>query len=242
MNMRTTGPWAAAVATAVLVAACSAGGDKAGAETVVLKLATIDRVSNNGQSGGPGWNWSQSYGPQAFVDSLEEASGGGIKLEVTTDYGQGAPDAESDLVEAIASGDVDGGWPSTRAFANAGITGLEAVEAPMMLTSYAAEKALVSGPVADQLLEQLDGTGIVGLDLAVGPLRRPFAAEAPLLGPENWAGATFRVPTHRCKPTRCACLGPRLLIWASGGSTRCGRAPARRGVRHCAVRAHGQVH
>ena len=96
-------------------------------------------------------------------------------------------------MKAIASGEVDGGWPSTRAFANAGITGLEAVEAPMTLTSYAAEKTLVSGPVADKLLAQLDGTGVVGLDLAVGPLRRPFAAKAPLLGPEDWAGATFRV-------------------------------------------------
>jgi TRAP-type C4-dicarboxylate transport system substrate-binding protein len=183
MNMRTTGPWAAAVATAVLVAACSAGGDKAGAETVVLKLATIDLVNNNGQS----------YGPEAFVENLEEVSGGRIKVEVTTKYGQSAPEAESDLVEAIVSGEVDGGWPSTRAFANAGITGLEAVEAPLTVTSYAAEKALVSGPVADMLLAELDGTGVVGLELAVGPLRRPFAAEAPLLGPEDWAGATFRV-------------------------------------------------
>ena len=183
MNIRTTGPWAAAAATAVLVAACSAGADKAGAETVVLKLATIDLVNNNGQS----------YGPEAFVENLEKVSGGRLKVEVTTKYGQSAPEAESDLVEAIASGEVDGGWPSTRAFANAGITGLEAVEAPMTLTSYAAEKALVSGPIADKLLAELDGTGVVGLELAVGPLRRPFAAEAPLLGPEDWAGATFRV-------------------------------------------------
>jgi TRAP-type C4-dicarboxylate transport system substrate-binding protein len=185
MNRKPTGRWAAAVGTVALVAACSAtpSADKAGGDTVVLKLATIDSVNNNGQS----------YGPQAFVDTLEKVSGGRIKVEVTERYGDGAPEAESDLVEAIASGEVDGGWPSTRAFSNAGISGLEAVEAPLTLTSYAAEKALVSGPVADKLLEQLDGTGIVGLDLAVGPLRRPFAAEAPLLRPADWAGATFRV-------------------------------------------------
>jgi TRAP-type C4-dicarboxylate transport system substrate-binding protein len=185
MKTRSTGRWAAAVGAAALVAACSAtpGTDKSGGDTVVLRLATFDRVNNNGQS----------YGPQAFLDNLEKVSDGRIKGEVTEEYGQGAPEAESDLVEAIASGEVDGGWPSTRAFANAGITGLEAVEAPMTVTSYAAEKALVSGPVADKLLAKLDGTGVVGLNLAVGPLRRPFAAEAPLLGPEDWAGATFRV-------------------------------------------------
>ena len=186
INTRSIGRWTAAVAaTVVLVAACSAapGTDKSGSDTVVLRLATIDRVNNNGQS----------YGPEAFVENLEKVSDGRIKVEMTTEYGDAAPEAESNLVKAIASGEVDGGWPSTRAFANAGITGLEAVEAPMTVTSYAAEKALVSGPVADKLLAQLDGTGVVGLDLAVGPLRRPFAAKAPLLGPEDWAGATFRV-------------------------------------------------
>jgi TRAP-type C4-dicarboxylate transport system substrate-binding protein len=185
MNARSTSRWAAAAATVALLAACSVapGTDKSGGDTVVLRLATIDQVNNN----------DQSYGPEAFVENLAKVSGGRIKVEVTTDYGDRAAEAESDLVKAIASGEVDGGWPSTRAFANAGIPGLAAVEAPMTLTSYAAEKALVSGPVADQLLAKLDGTGVVGLELAVGPLRRPFAAEAPLLGPEDWAGATFRV-------------------------------------------------
>ena len=185
INARSIGRWAAAAATIALVAACSVapGTDKSGSDTVVLRLATIDSVNNNGQS----------YGPEAFVENLEEVSGGRLKVEMTTEYGGGAPESESNLVKAIASGEVDGGWPSTRAFANAGISGLEAVEAPMTVTSYAAEKALVSGPVADQLLAQLDGTGVVGLELAVGPLRRPFAAKAPLLGPRDWAGATFRI-------------------------------------------------
>ena len=55
------------------------------------------------------------------------------------------------------------------------------------------EKALVSGPVAGKLLGRLDGTGVVGLGLTVGPLRRPFAAKAPLLGPDDWKGIKFRV-------------------------------------------------
>jgi TRAP-type C4-dicarboxylate transport system substrate-binding protein len=172
-------------AVVALLVACGSGSgvDKAGGKTLVLRLATIDSVNNNGQS----------YGPQAFVDSLREVSGGAFRVEVTTAWGRGAPEAESDLVEAIAHGRVDAGWPSTRSFANAGISGLEVVEAPMTITSYRAEKALVSGPVADELLDRLDGSGVVGLGLAVGPLRRPFAAEAPLLEPADWEGAAFRV-------------------------------------------------
>lgn len=156
--------------------------DKAGAQTLVLHVATPDVVNNNGQS----------FGPEAFVHNLESVSGGLLKVDMTLQYGGGAADAETKMVQAIASGEVDGGWPSVRAFSNAGIHGLQAVEAPLTLTNYAAVKALVSGRVAGDLLDQLKGTGIVGLGLAVGPLRRPFAAQAPLLGPGDWKGVTFR--------------------------------------------------
>ncbi len=162
----------------------AAGGpqDKAGSQTVVLKLVSNDPVSGNGQA----------YGLVAFVSELESVSGGRLKADVTDGFGYPAPDAENQLVKAIASGEYDGGWPSVRAFARAGIHGLEAVEAPLTLTSYAAIKALVSSPVAADLLAQLKGSGLVGLGLVVGPLRRPFAAQAPLLGPATWTGAAIR--------------------------------------------------
>jgi TRAP-type C4-dicarboxylate transport system substrate-binding protein len=159
------------------------GVDKAGNQTVVLEFSSIDGINDNGQS----------YGPQAFIDALEQVSGGKIKVRVRTDDdGNPDPAAETGLVKAIASGDLDGGWPTVRAFARAGIPGLQPVEAPMTITSYAAEKDLVTGPVAAKLLATLDGTGVVGLGLAVGPLRRPFAASKPLLGLPDWSGARFR--------------------------------------------------
>jgi TRAP-type C4-dicarboxylate transport system substrate-binding protein len=175
-----------AMVVLAMTAACQTtqGADKTGGDTVVLRVATFEgKVNANGQN----------HGLQAFVDNLGKVSGGRLKVELTTNYGGGAPDAESKLVRAIAAGEVDGGWPSTRAFAKAGIPGLEVVEAPLTIASYAAEKALVSGPVAGKLLARLDGSGVVGLGLAVGPLRRPFAANEPLLGPEDWKGVSFRV-------------------------------------------------
>lgn len=183
-TVRTGGSISAALVLGLAVAACGGVGpaDRAGGDVRVLKLATIDSVNNNGQS----------YGPEAFVNQLAAVSGGHFKVEVQEVFGDGAVTAESDLVKAIASGEVDGGWPSIRAFAGAGITGLRAVEAPFVLTSYAAERELVQGPVSQTLLAQLDGTGIKGLGLAVGPLRRPFAKGEPLLGPEDWQGISFR--------------------------------------------------
>jgi TRAP-type C4-dicarboxylate transport system substrate-binding protein len=175
------------IATVTVVAATSAcqapgGTDKTGNQTVVLKLASIDGVNGNGQS----------FGPQAFIDGLTRISGGRLKVEVSTSFGDAAADSESRLVRAIATGQVDGGWPSTRAFSRAGISGLEAVEAPMTITNFNAEKTLVTDPIAAQLLARLSTGGIHGLGLTVGPLRRPFAVHSALLEPHDWQGIAFR--------------------------------------------------
>src|SRR5687767_7224533 len=66
IKTRSIGRWIAAAATVPLAAACSVAPptDKSGSDTVELRLATIDRVNNNGQS----------YGPEAFVENLEKFS------------------------------------------------------------------------------------------------------------------------------------------------------------------------
>jgi len=175
------------LALGITLSACSDGlpavaADKAGSGKLVLHMAEQDGTTV--QDSAPG--------PRTFAESLESLSGGQIQVDLALNYAGGVADSETKLVEAVASGNLDGGWPVARAFGNAGIRSLETVEAPMTLTSYAAVKDLVSGPVASDLLGQLHGTGVVGLGLAVGQLRRPFAAKGPLLGPEDWKGITFR--------------------------------------------------
>src|SRR5215218_4845511 len=183
MNMRRLVAGLITTLSVVATAACSASApaDRAGGDTVTLKLGTIDHVNPDGQS----------FGVQAFVDNIPQVSGGRLKVEVVEDYGGGAA-ADADLVKAIADGKLDGGWVGTRGFGAAGIHGLEAFEAPMVITTYAAEKALVSSDVATQALAALDQSGVVGLGLTVGALRRPFAAKSALVGPEDWKGISFR--------------------------------------------------
>ena len=205
-----TGPLPAAGVTAVLVclfagglAACSAPAaptDRAGGDTVVLHLATSD---------GEGVDPATYQGPMEFVDALEEVSDGRLKVDLAWQYALGAADAESQLVEAIASGEVDGGWPATRAFARTGVEGLEAVEAPMLLTSEAAIEELVSGDVAKDVLAQLDGTGMTGVGLMAAPLRRPVSGEEPIVGPEDWGGVTFRVYNSPVQAAAVRALGGR---------------------------------
>lgn len=193
----------ATTAMACLLAACSAPAaqtDRAGGDTVVLHLASSD---------GEGVDAATYDGPMEFIEAVEEVSNGRLKVDLTWNYGSGAADAESQLVEAITSGDVDGGWPATRAFARAGIEGLEAVEAPMLLTSEVAVEELVSGDIAGDVLSQLDGTDMTAVGLMAAPLRRPVSGEMPLVGLEDWDDATFRVYNSPVQAASVRALGGR---------------------------------
>ena len=174
---------AAIAAGLLMTSACGTGADKAGSQAKVLRLVTIDGEVNPAE---------QYPGQAAFFEALTQVSGGQLTVELTDSWGEGAFDAESKLVRAIADGKFDAGWPSTRAFAAAGFTGMKAVEAPLTLTSTGAIKELASGPVGEDLLGALDGTDLIGLGVVIGPLRVPFAAERPLLGPDDWSGQAFR--------------------------------------------------
>lgn len=172
------------VVSCLLAAGCESANitDKTGSNVIVLRLATIDDLNPNGQT----------VAPEVFLSALERVSGGRIRATVQPMYEDGAVTAETDIVKAIAAGELDGGWPVTRAFSRAGIRGLEPIEAPFMLTSYAAQKELVTGPGAQTLLKTLGGSGVVGLGLTVGPLRRPWSTTQALVAPHRWHGVTFR--------------------------------------------------
>ena len=49
----------------------------------------------------------------------------------------------------------------------------------MVITSYDAEAAVVQGDVAQEYLDHFEGSGLVGLSLAVGGLRRPVSSTHP---------------------------------------------------------------
>lgn len=188
------------LAAVITLSACSVplSVDKAGGDVLVLSLATID---------GGGAPYGQSVGPREFVQALEEISGGRLSVRLQTAYGEVAADAETRIVQGIAAGQIDGGWPATRAFEAAGLPGLSVVEAPFVITSYAAQKAVVTGPVSGRLLDTLDGSGLVALGLTVGPLRRPWSVRAPLLDPTSWQGEAFRVFNSAVQDATVQALG-----------------------------------
>ena len=166
-----------------LVAACTEHdpADKTGVRARVLRVVSFDAINPN----------RQNPAAEVFLQQVIALSGGELKVAVDSHFENGVPTAESDEITALAAGTYDVAWPSTRAFGTAGITSLQALETPFLITSVRSQRALVTSQVAKEFLATLRSHGLVGLGLAVGPLRRPMATK-PLVTLADWKGMRLR--------------------------------------------------
>lgn len=181
-----------------LVAGCAKPGssDKTGVTTKVLRIVNFDNLNPN----------LQNPAAKVFLEQVVALSGGQLKVAVDSNFQEGNPSAESNEITALVDGKYDLAWPSTRAFSAAGITSLQALEAPLLITSVKAQRALVASQVASELLATLRTQGLVGLGLAVGPLRRPMAAK-PLVTLADWNGVRFRTYNSPIQSAAVEALG-----------------------------------
>jgi TRAP-type C4-dicarboxylate transport system substrate-binding protein len=180
--------WLAAIVLAAIAAlaaaGCGGGGsgeDKAGGSgtPVVLRLAN-------------------TYSPirdvpavEYFVKHVEELSSGNLRIEVVDRWGDFASDAEQQVVRGVSAGDVDLGWAGTRVFDTMGVKTFQALTAPMLVDSYALEKAVIESGITEQMMQGLDHVGVVGLGVLADGLRKPIGLTGPIVGPADWRGITF---------------------------------------------------
>jgi TRAP-type transport system periplasmic protein len=175
---------ALAVIAVVVAGGCGGGGgtgDKAGGsgEPVVLRMAN-------------------AYGDlqtapvvEQFVSQVKARSGGNLRIQVTSRWGDYADDAEQQVVRAVAAGKADLGWAGARVFDTIGVTSFQALQAPMLIDSYALEQAVAASDLPGQMLQGLDKVGVRGLGVLPDSLRKPIAVKHPVLGLGDWRGITF---------------------------------------------------
>ena len=145
-----------------------------------LKLATLGEL-----------NPSQ----QAFVDRFEELSEGSVTVDVTENWEPSGGDdsAEVALAKAVLAGDVDIAWIPTRSLSALGVTGIEALDAPLLVQTHEQQKAVASGVPGEIVRNALRNTGLDGLALLPGPTQYPIASGAPVIDLSEWAGKTAAV-------------------------------------------------
>src|SRR5215217_1999097 len=175
---------ALAVIAAVVAGGCSGGGaagDKAGGagEPVVLRMANAYADLNDVPA------------VQDFVSQVKERSGGNLRIQLVSPWGDYANDAEQQVVRAVAAGKADLGWAGARVFDTMGVTSFQALQAPMLIDSYALEQAVVASELPGQMLQGLTKVGVRGLGVLGDGLRQPIAVKHPMLGVRDWRGITF---------------------------------------------------
>jgi TRAP-type transport system periplasmic protein len=184
MKLIRAGALLALTLAAVAAAGCSAaaGGDKAGGPAggpVVLRMASTPS--------------GVSYAPPVadFVQRVGSLSGGSVQIKVISQWGDYAPDAEAQVVRAVAHGTVDLGWAGSRVFDTMGVPASGALSAPMLIDSYPLENAVIKSAVPARMLAGLSRLQVTGLAVLGDVLRHPYAVHRPLLAPADWRGLSI---------------------------------------------------
>jgi TRAP-type C4-dicarboxylate transport system substrate-binding protein len=173
---------------AVAAAGCASGesGGKAGGDQPPLVL----RMGTDDHQGRPA-----SDQIEEFARRVTELSDAAIRIEPVWHAAGDGPDWDQRVARLVVGGDLDMGNIPARAWDTEGVTSLQALNTPFLITTDELAAEVITSSIADEMLAGLDEIGVVGLTLLPEDLRHPFAFDSPLLGPDDYAGASIRTPT-----------------------------------------------
>lgn len=129
---------------------------------------------------------------QAFVDRLAELSEGSITVDLQENWqpSGGSANVEEALALAVEAGEVDVAWVTMRSVSAIGITGADALEAPLLIQTHAQQREVATGVVGEMIMRQFKETNVAALAMLPGPEQFPLASGAAILDVSDWAGKT----------------------------------------------------
>lgn len=211
--MRAIANRAQASAVAVLLAASGAGcagaggPDKAGGQggVATLELGMPDRPGSQG-----------SDSAQRFAREVRQRSGGKLRIRIVWQAhvrasGGYGPGSDQQVARLVRDGKLDLGLIPARAWDALGVTSLQALQAPFLITSDELSKSVAQSSIAPDMLAGLGRAGVVGLSLLPDGLRHPVGFDSPLRGPRDYQGRTLRVPLSRVSFELVRALGARPI-------------------------------
>jgi TRAP-type C4-dicarboxylate transport system substrate-binding protein len=178
-----------AIAVALVVlGGCSATAETkaGGAEPVTLRLAIGDP---------PGRPASDDA--EEFARQVDELSGGSLRVDLVWEaHEQVVPEDDpypgSALIRMLKDGQAEVGLVPDGYWTDFGVTSLQALKAPFLVTSDALAEAIATGELAQEMLAGLDDAGMVGLALLPETLRHPIGFEQAFLTLSDFHGAVLR--------------------------------------------------
>jgi TRAP-type transport system periplasmic protein len=138
-----------------------------------------------------------------FVRLVDEASDGSITVQTRPTY----PGGDVPLLQDVRDGAVEMASVSSAVWATQGVTSFNALQALGLITRYDLEREVITGPIADEMLEGTQAVGLKGLAIHEGGLRKPLGATTQLTSPEAFQGLTIRTPESVVLETGIRALG-----------------------------------
>jgi TRAP-type transport system periplasmic protein len=207
--MQTASKFQQTTASILVAAVLGIGGHSVAQATEPLAQPTVVRLGVS-----PGWEWLV----EPWVNSVATSSDGAVQVDIDFEWqdAHAGVDVERDIVEAVASGELDLGFLGTRGFSDLGAPSFGALTAPMLVDSYQLQQAVMDSDIPDRLLSTLDEVEVTGLALSAGPLRRPLGVTEPFLNPGDFAGTTFHTYGTASNAATVAALGAtHTNVWGS---------------------------
>jgi TRAP-type C4-dicarboxylate transport system substrate-binding protein len=180
---------------ALVLTGCSGSSDKAGGKTAgkptVLRLAV---GTDSTELGG-------------FADEVSRRSGGRIRIVTVGSWRPGQPMFERGLINDVRAHKVELGAVASRAWDSVGVTSFRALSAPLLIDSYALQERVMGSPIVGEMLAGLRPTGLVGLGVLPGALRRPLGAQRALRTPSDYEGLRIGLQQSRLASASLRALG-----------------------------------
>jgi TRAP-type C4-dicarboxylate transport system substrate-binding protein len=193
--MRARTRWLAAISVAAIVGACtntslpvtsSDPGAKAGGKAGPIAITVADSQPNSKPSNLP---------LAEFKRQVEKLSGGSITVTILTDASPDAspPGSDGPVIDKVKSGTFQMAVVPARAWSEAGVTSLKALQAPFLFESDEHVAAAVNDPaITKDVFSGFEASGVTGLTLFPESLRHLFSFGQPMLTPADVKGRTIR--------------------------------------------------
>jgi TRAP-type transport system periplasmic protein len=186
------------------LAGCSIGGgsDKAGGKResapVVLTFANFD--------GSPAT-------VEVYAREVARQSKGSLRIEFKNGWRSDDPQFETDTIADVRAGKVDMGRVSARAFDTVGVKSFQPLMEPLAIDSLALQRRVLQGPLPERMLSDVERLDVVGLALLPGELRRPLGIGRPLVGADDYRGATIGIRSSDLAARTFEALGGKAVPW-----------------------------
>ena len=148
---------------------------------------------------------------EPFVERVRELSGGTLRIKLHDSWRAGQTTWETGVIHDVQAGRADLGWAAPRAWDTVGINSFRALNAPMLIDTYALQEKVLAGPIVQPMLRALKPLGLVGLSILPGQMRRPFGLRHPLVRPADFAGKTLGVQESNVADATLRALGARSV-------------------------------